>query len=110
MTWLTIVFVFIILLGAVNLSYQVYKITELDARCRGLKHPKFWGIFSIGGNSGSGGFLLFLICRRKYPITMNEEERQIIESRKKKAGVGLAFIAVGAVFMIITIVSIQGNI
>ena len=30
MTWLTIVFVFIILLGAVNLSYQVYKITELD--------------------------------------------------------------------------------
>ena len=108
MTWLTIVFVFIILLGAVNLSYQVYKITELDARCRGLKHPKFWGIFSIGGNSGSGGLLLYLIreVEGDCHVGLPHAALHVVHGK----GVGLAFIAVGAVFMIITIVSIQGYI
>lgn len=43
MTWYMIVFLFIALLGAFTLAYQIFRLTELDAKCRGLKHPKFWG-------------------------------------------------------------------
>ena len=41
MKWYEIILVFIVLPGAVNTAYQVFKIAELDARSRGLKHPKF---------------------------------------------------------------------
>lgn len=103
MTWLMVVFMFILLLGAGSLSFQVFKITEIDARSRGFKHPKFWGLFSLGGNNGSGGLLLYLIGRRKYPSTMSEEDKAIIESRKKRAGVSLVFIVIGSIFMFISI-------
>ncbi|WP_123054372.1 hypothetical protein [Clostridium sp. JN-1] len=93
MSWYLILTIFIALLGAFTLAYQVYKLTELDARCRGLKHPKLWGLFSIGGNNSSG-LLLYIIGRRKYKVTMNENERAEMNSRKKKAGVSLIFLAV----------------
>lgn len=105
MTWLMVVFVFIMLLGVFGLSYQVYRLTVLDAQCRGLKHPKFWGIFSISGNSGSGGLLLYLIGRRKYPSTMTEAEQCELASRKRKAGVCLIFATIGAILMIMSIAS-----
>lgn len=47
MSWYLIVLVFIEILGASTLAYQIYKMTELDAASRGLKHPKFWGFFFI---------------------------------------------------------------
>lgn len=43
MKWYLIVLVFISLLGASTLAYQVFKMTELDAKSRGFKHPKAWG-------------------------------------------------------------------
>ena len=30
---------------------------EMESRSRGLKHPKFWGFFSPGGNNGSEGLM-----------------------------------------------------
>lgn len=104
MSWYMIVLIFVVLLGAFSLAYQIYKLTELDAISRGLKHPKFWGIFSLSGNNGNGGLLLYLIGRRKYPSEMTEDDRLKMESRKKKAGVSLIFIAVGAIGLIITCV------
>ncbi|MDC7288334.1 hypothetical protein NXH76_11025 [Blautia schinkii] len=104
MTWYIVVFVFITLLGAFTLSYQIYKLTELDASCRGLKHPKFWGVFALGGNNGSGGLLLYLLGRRKYPAQISETDALEMNSRKKKASVSLIFIAVGAVCLIVTVV------
>lgn len=101
MTALMAVFVFVVFLGAFTLAYQIFKLTELDAKSRGLKHPTFWGIFSLGGSNGNGGLLLYLIGRRKYPSNMNEEDRTVMSSRKKKAGVSLGFICVGAVGLII---------
>ena len=92
MKWYFIIIVFIVLLGMFTLAYQIYKLTELDARCRGLKHPKLWGLFSLSGNNGSGGLILYLIGRRKYPITINEDELAQMTSRKKRAGVSLIFI------------------
>ena len=97
MTALLVVFIFIVLLGALTLAYQIFRLTELDAKSRGLKHPTFWGLFSLSGNNGSGGLLLYLIGRRKYPSDMGEEDRKIMFSRKKKAGVSLCFICAGAV-------------
>ncbi|MBU5226465.1 hypothetical protein KQI36_07340 [Clostridium senegalense] len=98
MSWYLIVLMFIAILGAVTLAYQVFKMTELDAISRGLKHPKFWGIFSLSGNGG-GGLLLYLIGRRKYPSFMSNADRLIMESRKKKAGVSLVFLAISTIIL-----------
>ena len=51
MTWYLIIFVFMVLMGAFALAYQIFRLTELDAKCRGLKHPKWWGLFSLSGNN-----------------------------------------------------------
>lgn len=108
MTWYMVVLVFIVLLGAFTLSYQIFKLTEMDAKSRGLKHPKFWGFFSIGGNNGSGGLLLYLIGRRKYPSTMSEQEKEIMHSRKNRACVSLCFIAFGSIGLMLTYLFIFG--
>lgn len=102
MTWYIVIFVFITLLGAFTLSYQIYKLTELDASCRGLKHPKFWGFFALSGNNGGGGLLLYLLGRRKYPAQISETDALEMSSRKKRASVSLVFIAVGAIGLIVT--------
>lgn len=49
-----IIFVFMVLLGGLTLSYQIFKLVALDAESRGLKHPKLWGMFSLSGNQGGG--------------------------------------------------------
>ena len=46
MKWYEIILVFIVLPGAVNTAYQVFKIAELDARSRGLKQPQIFRIYS----------------------------------------------------------------
>ena len=37
------IFIAIYLVGAVSMVYQLYKITIIDAKARGLKHPKLMG-------------------------------------------------------------------
>ncbi len=97
-----IVFFSVMLVGAVNTVWQIYKIVGLDAESRGLKHPRLWGFFAANTN-GSSGLILYLIGRRKYPvIRLSEETRREIESRKKRAGAGLVFLAVGMMRIVIT--------
>lgn len=103
-----IMLVVLVLLGAITLSIQVYKLTELDAQCRGLKHPKFWGLFSMSGNNGCGGLILYLIGRRKYPITMTEVEIQNMNRYKKRALVALCSITIATIALLV--VCIWGNI
>lgn len=55
------------LVGAIETTYQIYKLTVLDASSRGLKHPRLWGLLATNGNNSSG-LLLYLLGRRKYPI------------------------------------------
>ena len=105
MTALLIILVFAVLLGAASLAFQIYQLTELDASCRNLKHPKFWGLFSLSGNNGSGGLILYLIGRRKYPITMTSEQQKTMASYKQKAGISLGFIAVSAILLIVLVLS-----
>lgn len=100
MVVIAIIFVFMVLLGAFTLMYQIFRLVVLDAESRGLKHPDFWGIFSLGGGSGGGGFLLYLLGRNRFPSNMEENMKKIFNSRKKKAGLSLCFIAIGTIGLI----------
>lgn len=88
------------LVGAAAVVYQIYQMTVLDAKARNLKHPKLWGAFAMSGNN-SNGLILYLIGRRRFPIVhMTEKDKKEIEARKKAAGVGLIFLAIGCIFLI----------
>ena len=92
----------VLLVGAVNLTYQIYNMTKLDAESRGLKHPKLWGLFSLSGEGG-GGLILYLIGRRNYVSNISMEGRREMDLRKKKAGLALIFIVIGAIIMAVGI-------
>lgn len=87
--------------GAAGAIYQMYQMVLLDARARGLKHPKLWALFAVNGNNSSG-LLMYLLGRRRYPLTdISDDDRHKIEYRKKAAGVGLIFLAAGAIGLVI---------
>lgn len=91
-----------LIVGSFFCVYQLYKLVQVDAECRGLKHPKLWGLFAVTGN-GQSGLILYLIGRRKYPIlAMSEEQGELIERRKKRFGTGLLFLAAGAVVCVLS--------
>lgn len=92
-----------IIVGALHLGFQLFKIASLDAEARGLSHPKLWGFLARGGNNSSG-LIMYLILRRRHPvINMPKEVCHEIESRKKRAGVGIIFLALGAIGFVIII-------
>ncbi len=105
---LVVIFVFMVLLGSGTLMYQIYQMVVLDAKSRGLKHPRLWGFFSLGGgNNGGGGLVLYLIGRNRFPSSMTDSTRKILDSRKKRSGVSLCFMAVGAVGLLF--IALFGN-
>ena len=44
---LAVIFGAVTVVGGVETTYQIYKLTVLDAVARGLKHPKLWGVIAI---------------------------------------------------------------
>ena len=89
------------LVGAVETAYQIYKLTVIDAETRGLKHPKLWGLLAANGNN-SGGLLLYLIGRRQYPVnSINSTQLALMDKRKKAAGIGIIFLAIGAIGLMV---------
>lgn len=104
---LAIVFLFMVLLGSVTLAYQVFQLVVLDAESRGLKHPKLWGLFSIGSTNSGGGLILYLLGRNKYPSNISDDIKLLVDSRKKRAGLSLGFIAVGLIGLIFS--ALSGN-
>lgn len=100
---LAVIFGAAAVVGGTETVYQIYKLTVLDAAARGLEHPKLWGLFAAGGNNSSG-LLLYLMQRRNYPLKATDGERlQLMEKRKKSAGIGLAFMAVGAIGFVLCV-------
>ena len=82
------IFIAIYLVGAVSMVYQLYKITIIDAKARGLKHPKL----------SSEGLILYLLKRRKYPIkNITDSEKEEISKRKRIILVGIIFMVIGAI-------------
>lgn len=102
-----VIMVFMVLLGAFTLMYQIFKLVVLDAESRGLKHPTFWGVFSLGGNNGGGGLILYLLGRNRFPANMTDTTKELFNSRKKKAGLSLCFIAIGTIALIF--IALFGN-
>lgn len=79
----------ILLVGSICFAHRLYEIVQIDARARGFRHPKTWGLFSISSNNGSG-LLLYLIKRRKYPIIeLSKEDMERIEKGKKPSALQL---------------------
>lgn len=98
---LAVIFGAVTIVGGVETTYQIYKLTVLDAVARGLKHPKLWGVLATKGNNSSG-LLLYLVHRRKHPLnSIDGEQLQLMDKRKKSAGLGLAFMAVGAIGLVL---------
>jgi hypothetical protein len=97
---LTVVGVAVLLVGGIFSTYQLYRLVVVDAECRGLNHPKLWGLLAASGNNQSG-ILLYLIGRGKHPIlSITDSQKNYIDSCKKKIGIGLVFIIVGAIMCI----------
>ena len=98
---LAVIFFAAAVVGAIETVYQVYQLTVIDAAARGLKHPKLWGLLAANGNNSSG-LLLYLIGRRNYPVnSMDSRQVVVMEKRKKTAGIGLVFVAVGAIGLVL---------
>ena len=100
---ITVIFAAILLVGAIETIYQIYKLTVIDATARGLKHPKLFGLLAANGNNSSG-LLLYLIGRRNYPIrSLTSEQTTQMEQRKRSTGIGLIFLVIGAIGFILCI-------
>lgn len=98
------IFIAIYLVGAISIVYQIYKITIIDAKARGLKHPILMGVLATSGKSAEGLFV-YLLKRRKYPIkNMSFSEQQEIAKRKKIALVAIIFMVVGAIGFVYVLV------
>ena len=98
---LAAIFAAVAIVGAVETIYQIYQVTVIDAAARGLKHPKLWGLLAVNGNNSSG-LLLYLMGRRNYPVnSMDSRQVVVMEKRKKAAGIGLVFVAVGAIGLVL---------
>ena len=94
----------IMLVGAICFAYRLYEIVQIDARSRGFKHPKTWGLCSILSNNNSG-LLLYLIKRRKYPIIeLSKEDRERLEKSKKAISAAIIFVATGAILIVVSII------
>lgn len=100
MYWYVIIFALFMVFGLINTMYQMYRMIELDAKCRGYKSPKAMGFLAISGQRGEG-LLLYLLGRRKYPPTMTEEDKNKMKSIKYKCILSMVFLALGAVCLII---------
>lgn len=90
-----------IVVGAITMIVYIYKVITIDASSRGLKHPRFWGIFATGGQNGSG-LLLYFLGRKRYPIKiLSVQDKERIEGYKRKIGAGIIFSAVGMIVEIL---------
>ena len=103
MKWYEILLFISMFIIAVIIVYHIYKMTELDARSRGFKHPKLWGHFASGGQNGEG-ILLYLIGRRKYPSAMTEAQKSDMEKYKKNIGISLVFLIIVSIVFVCMII------
>lgn len=97
-----------VIVGSIFATYQLYRLVQTDAECRGMKRPGLWGLFSVSGN-GQTGLLLYLIIRRRHPIvSISGEQKVLMEKRKKAIGAGLVFLAAGAIVCVMSLLLSQG--
>ncbi|MFS9256003.1 hypothetical protein QM458_04005 [Streptococcus infantis] len=83
MTWYVLTLICLLVVTNGMFVYQLFKLVELDASIRGMRHPKFWGLLTAGGQRGEG-LLLYLLTRNKAIYSMEIEEQEELGNRKKR--------------------------
>ena len=83
MTWYVLTLICLLVVTNGMFVYQLFKLVELDASIRGMRHPKFWGLLTAGGQRGEG-LLLYLLTRNKAIYSMEIEEQEELANRKKR--------------------------
>ena len=83
MTWYVLTLICLLVVTNGMFVYQLFKSVELDASIRGMRHPKFWGLLTAGGQRGEG-LLLYLLTRDKAIYSMEIEEQEELGNRKKR--------------------------
>ena len=83
MTWYVLTLICLLIVTNGMFVYQLFKLVELDASIRGMRHPKFWGLLTAGGQRGEG-LLLYLLMRNKAIYSMEIEEQEELGNRKKR--------------------------
>ncbi len=92
----------IFLIGGFILMYNIYHMTLIDAKSRGLKHPKLLGFLNISGNNGNGFLLMYLLMRKKYPIeNLSQKDKEDLNLFKKKSMVAMYIHLIGVIIFII---------
>lgn len=95
----------VFLVAGFILQYNIYQMTKIDAKARGLKHPKLLGVLNISGNNGNAFLLAYLIGRKKYPIqNISKKDLQALESYKKKSLLSLGINLIAALIFLIAFV------
>lgn len=105
---ISILFLAPLFVGIIGMMFNVYKMSIIDAKIRGLKHPKLWGFITMGSQNGSG-MILYLIRRRKYPVLdCSEIDLKEISRRKKMIGLALVFTVIGAIGFVVSLTLSRG--
>ena len=83
--------------------YQLFKLVELDAAVRGMKHPKFWGVLAAGSQRGEG-LILYLLNRNKAVFSMTTEEKEELQMRKQRIIYLLVLIVILVIFLFASVI------
>lgn len=99
----------VFLVGAIILQYNIYQMTQIDTKARGLKHPRLLGVLNISGNNGNAFLLAYLIGRKKYPIqNISSKDLAELESYKKKSLLALSINLIASLVFVIALIYYKG--
>ena len=98
MTWYLLTLIGLLIVTNGLFVYQLFKLVELDAAVRGMKHPKFWAFLTTGGQRGEG-LILYLLKRNKAVFSKTAEETEELQTRKQRLIYLLVLIVILAIFL-----------
>ncbi len=84
----------------------LYEIVLMDAKSRGINHPKFWALVAAGGQRGEG-LLWYLFKRRNTRALQNTIEARRMNQLKTKIYYLMAVDVMSAIFFVATLVKMN---
>ena len=83
--------------------YQLFKLVQLDASVRWMKHSKFLAFLKPRGQRGEG-LILYFLKRNKAIFSMTAEEKEEMETRKKRLFYLLGLTLLFAIFLFSSVI------
>ena len=103
MTWYLLTLIGLLIVANGLFVYQLFKLVELDAVVRGMKHPKSWGFLATGGRGGEG-LILYLLKRNKAIFSMTSEEKEELQMSKQRIIYLLVLIVILVIFLFASVI------